>query len=82
VWTISVIVAAVLITLIVLATRRDAAYALVVAWALAGIALKRSADSSQASQAVGITAMVAAAVVVVGIALAAVRSLLLARRTG
>jgi hypothetical protein len=82
VWTIAVIVAAVLITLIVLATRRDAAYALVVAWALAGIALKRSADSSQASQAVGITAMVAAAVVVVGIALAAVRSLLLARRTG
>jgi hypothetical protein len=80
VWTVGVIVAAVLITLIVLATRRDAAYALVVAWALAGIALKRLADSSSASRAVGIAAVVAAAVVVVGIATVALRSLLVSRR--
>jgi benzodiazapine receptor len=81
VWTVAVIVVAVLITLVVLATRRDAAYALVVTWALAGIALKRSADHSAASTTVGVTAMVAAAVVVVGIVIVAVRSVVVARRT-
>jgi benzodiazapine receptor len=81
VWTIGVITAAALISLIVLATRRDAAYALVVTWALAGIALKRSADTSPASRAVGLAAVAAAAVVLAGIAIAALRSLLLARRT-
>ena len=80
VWTVGVIAAALIITLIVLATRRDTAYALVVTWALAGIALKRSADTSPASRAVGIAAMAAAAIVVVGIAVVALRSMLVVRQ--
>ncbi len=80
VWTVVVIAVAALITLVVLATRRDAAYALVVAWALAGIALKRSADSSRASWVVAVAAIVAGAVVVVGIAAVAVWAVLGAGR--
>jgi hypothetical protein len=74
VWTVAVIVVAVLITAAVLATRRDAAYALVVLWALAGIALKRSADSSPASQVVLVTAAACGAVVAAAIIASAVRS--------
>ncbi len=80
VWTVVVIAAAMLITLAVLATRRDVAYALVVTWALAGIALKRFPDHSSASSVVAISAVIAAAVVVVGIAVAALSSLLLRRQ--
>lgn len=76
VWTVVVMAVAVLIALAVILTRRDAAYALVVAWALSGIALKRSADSSQASQTVAIAAIVCGAVVAAGIAALAVRTLL------
>ncbi len=74
VWTVAVIVVAVLITLAVLLTRRDVAYSLVVLWALAGISLKRSGDSSSASQVVFITAIVCGAVVAVAIIASAVRS--------
>jgi hypothetical protein len=76
VWTVIVMAVAALIASAILLTRRDAAYALVVAWALAGIALKRSADASQASGAVEAAAIVCGAVVVVGIAALAVRTLL------
>ncbi len=41
IWTILVIVVAVCVTLLVLYTRRDIAYCLVIIWALLGIALKR-----------------------------------------
>jgi hypothetical protein len=76
IWAIAVIAVAALITLAVLATRRDAAYALVVTWALAGIALKRSADSSPASSAVYIAAVVAGSVVAAGIVVTTLASTL------
>ena len=47
-----------------------------VLWALAGIALKRSADASAASQAVYVAAVAGAAVVAVGIVGTAIRSAL------
>jgi benzodiazapine receptor len=76
VWTIVVMAAAVLITGAALLTRRDASYALVVLWAFAGIALKRSADSSPASRVVEIAAIVCGAVVAAGILALAVRTVL------
>jgi hypothetical protein len=45
VWSTSVIVVALLITLTVLATRKDVAYTLVVIWALIGISVKQSENS-------------------------------------
>ncbi len=42
-WAVLVIAVAVLITLAVVATRRDIAYSLVIVWALAGIAVKQAA---------------------------------------
>lgn len=74
VWTVAVIVVAALVTLVVLLTRRDAAYGLVVLWALAGIALKRSGDASSASQVVFVTAIACGAVVAAAIIASAVRS--------
>jgi benzodiazapine receptor len=73
-WTVIVIAAAALITLSVLATRRNAAYALVVLWALAGIWIKRSADHTHASRVVLIAAIVCGAVVAAGILASAIRS--------
>jgi hypothetical protein len=70
------VVVAALVTLVMLLTRRDAAYGLVIVWALAGIALKRSADPSSASQAVYLAAVVCAAVVAAAIAATAIRSAL------
>ena len=43
-WTVAVTAAALAITIAMLLTRRDAAYALVVVWALVGIVIKRSGD--------------------------------------
>ena len=76
VWAVALVVIATLVTIAVLAVRRDAAHALVVTWALVGIALKRAADSSAASRVVYLTALVCAAVVVAGVAVSAVRSAL------
>jgi benzodiazapine receptor len=45
-WAIVVIIVALLITLIVLATRRDMAYSLVIIWALIGIAAKQSVNQT------------------------------------
>ncbi len=45
VWSTSVIIVALLITLTVLATRKDVAYTLVVIWALIGISVKQSENS-------------------------------------
>lgn len=42
-WAILVIIVALIITLLVIGTRRDIAYALVIIWALVGIAVKQSA---------------------------------------
>jgi benzodiazapine receptor len=76
VWAAAVVAAAALITLAVLATRRDAGYGLVVLWALSGIAIKRAADASPASRIVFVTAVACGAVVALGIAASAVRSAL------
>ena len=76
VWTVAVIVVAVLITGAMLVTRRDAGYGLVVLWALAGIALKRSADPTPASQVVFVAAIVCGAVVAAAIIASVVRSAL------
>jgi benzodiazapine receptor len=75
-WAVAMVVVAALVTIIMLLTRRDAAYALVVVWALAGIALKRSADASAASRAVYVAAVACAAVVAAVIVATAIRSAL------
>jgi len=74
VWAAAVIIVAALITLAVLATRRDAGYGLVVLWALAGIAIKRSADPSAASHVVFVAAIICGAVVAAAVLASAVRS--------
>jgi hypothetical protein len=45
-WAILVITVALIITLLVIFTRRDIAYSLVLVWALVGIAVKQSANQS------------------------------------
>ena len=76
VWAIVVVIVASLITGTMLLTRRDVAYSLVVVWALAGIAVKRSADGSGASQAVFVAAVICACAVAAAIVVSAVRSAL------
>jgi hypothetical protein len=46
IWATLVILVALLITLAVIATRRDVAYGLVIIWALAGIAVKQSGNQT------------------------------------
>jgi hypothetical protein len=45
-WAALVIIVALIITLLVVATRKDAAYALVIIWALVGIAVKQSSNQT------------------------------------
>jgi benzodiazapine receptor len=61
-WAVLVTVVAVLITLIVIATRKDIAYSLVLIWALAGIMMKQAAN-----QTVAMTAGISAVVIAVGL---------------
>jgi benzodiazapine receptor len=63
-WAILIIAVALLITLAVIVTRKDVAYALVVVWALAGIAVNHAANPNivttvEASVAVAVVALVA-----------------------
>lgn len=58
-WAILVILVAVVITLLVIVTRRDIAYSLVLIWALAGIMVKQAANQTVAMSA-GISALVIA----------------------
>ncbi len=76
VWAVAMVIAASILALLMLLARRDAAYALVVVWALAGIALKRSGDASPASAAVFTAAVACAAVVAAGIIATGIRSAL------
>jgi hypothetical protein len=76
IWAVALVAVASLITLVMLLARRDAAYALVVVWALAGIALKRSQDDSPASRVVFTAAVACAAVVAAGIVATGIRSAL------
>jgi hypothetical protein len=69
-WTELVIGVGVLITLLALIMRRDIAYSLVVVWALLGIYLKRTTSGFTNSD-VATTALIAMAIVAVGIIAAA-----------
>ena len=66
-WAVAVIGAAIFIAILVLATRRDIFFALVVDWALFGIVLKRYAASDPASQPVLIGALVGMLIVTLGV---------------
>ncbi len=46
IWATLIIIVALVITLLVLATRRDIAYGLVIVWALIGIAVKQSGNQN------------------------------------
>ncbi|MDH5437991.1 MAG: tryptophan-rich sensory protein, partial [Candidatus Bathyarchaeota archaeon] len=67
-WAVLVIVVALLITLTVIATRKDAAYGLVIVWALAGIMVKQIENqtivlTTQVSITIALVAIVAMVVV-------------------
>jgi len=67
VWAIVMIAVGVVLTAIMLLSRGDIFYSLVVDWALLGIFLKRTVDASAASQAVAIAAICGMALVTIGI---------------
>jgi hypothetical protein len=69
-WAILVIVVALIITLLVVVTRKDIAYVLVIIWAAVGIAVKQSANQS-----VFTTAEISAIVVAIALALSILFSL-------
>lgn len=68
-WALLVIVVALLITLAVIATRKDAAYSLVIAWALGGISAKQIEN-----QTIVLTAEVSIAIVLIAIVVMALVS--------
>jgi hypothetical protein len=71
IWAVLMILAATIICLAVILTRRDVAYSLVIIWALIGIAVKQG-DRSQAvaAMAVGMAVVIAVALIVVKVGLA------------
>ncbi len=69
-WAILIIIVALLITILVMATRKDAAYGLVIIWALVGIAVKQSGNQNI------VTATEVGAVVVI---IALISSILMSR---
>ena len=62
-WAIAAMSIALIVTLIVIAARRDIAYSLVIVWALAGIAIKQSANQN-----IVLTAEIAIVVILVALA--------------
>jgi hypothetical protein len=60
-WAVLVIAIALILTLLVIATRRDAAYGLVIVWAAAGIAVKQNANQNVFTAAVASATIVAIA---------------------
>jgi hypothetical protein len=63
-WATLIIIIALLITLLVIATRKDVAYGLVIIWALLGIAVNQSGYASVVT-----TTEIGAAVIVIALAL-------------
>lgn len=63
-WAFSIVIIALLITLLVVATRKDLAYGLVVVWALLGIAVKQSGNQNIVT-----TTEISAVVIVIALAL-------------
>jgi hypothetical protein len=76
-WAITILAVALLIDLVIIATRRDIAYSLVFIWALLGIAVNQSSYPN-----VALTAEIAAAVIAVAVAAAAALKLLKHRQQG
>jgi benzodiazapine receptor len=74
IWATLIVVVALVITLLVLATRRDIAYSLVIVWALIGIAVKQSGNQS-------IVTLTEASAIIVLLALAATILLSKLKRT-
>jgi hypothetical protein len=66
-WAVFVIAAALIITILILVTRRDTAYALVVVWALLGIVIKRAFEVSPPVLSVVIAAAVSGALIIIAI---------------
>ena len=69
VWATVIIIVALLMTLLVMATRKDVAYGLVIVWALLGIAVEQSGNQN-----IVMTAEIGAVIVVVGLILSIVFS--------
>ena len=67
IWAMFVIIAALAITLIMLITRKDVAYSLVVVWALLGIYIKRTDITYGLQNEVALTAIACAAIIVLAI---------------
>ena len=67
-WGVIMIAIAAIITLAVIATRRDIAYSLVIVWALAGIAAKQGVNSTVLTAAAAGAVIIAIALVVVNVA--------------
>jgi len=67
-WAFLVVIIALLITLLVVATRKDLAYGLVVVWALLGIAVKHAVKQS-GNQNIVTTTEISAVVIVIALAL-------------
>lgn len=63
IWAVVMVVVALVITLLMLATRKDIAYALVIVWALIGIALNHTEDQTVVLAAEAAAALVAVALV-------------------
>ncbi|KYC45919.1 MAG: hypothetical protein APG12_00530 [Candidatus Methanofastidiosum methylothiophilum] len=68
-WTIFVIAAALIITLLMIITRKDVAYSLVVVWALLGIYIKRTDITYGVQNDIALAAAVCAVIIVLGILL-------------
>jgi hypothetical protein len=68
-WAILIIIVALLITLLVIVTRKDVAYGLVIIWALLGIAVKQSGNQNIVT-----TTEISAAVIAIALALSIIIS--------
>jgi flagellar biosynthesis protein FliQ len=73
-WAFLIVIIALLITVLVIATRKDVAYGLVVIWALLGIAVKQSGNQNIVT-----TTEISAVVIVIALALSILISRLRAR---
>ncbi|NPV02885.1 MAG: LPXTG cell wall anchor domain-containing protein [Brevinematales bacterium] len=73
VWTIVMLAVSAAVTFAMLLTRRDTGYAAVIVWALAGIMLKRSADSPETGTPIMIAAGAGIAIIIAGAVIALVR---------
>lgn len=67
IWTILVIVVALVITILMLITRKDVAYSLVILWALLGIYIKRTDPQYGVQNDIALTAIVSIAIILLAI---------------